>query len=167
RSAAHEELSGSTTQDHPDLHPPDKLSLSRHHPPLATTCRASSVAETLLACELVEKRLAPARRDRPGQDLPACFPQLLDPGFVPGAELLLEFFSQPLRQRRTLSTSRDRNLKVSAVNDRGVIKIAVPGIVHHVAKNLAALGLAEDLVIHVRSIGGRDHQEHVVKVGGN
>src|SRR5260370_31014862 len=85
-----------------------------------------------------------------GQQPGSCSSQVLDPRFVVIAELLLQIASQALRQGRTLSTSGDRNLELSATHYRRIIKIAVLGVVDHVAQDAEPLRLAKDRVIDSR-----------------
>ena len=61
------------------------------------------------------------------------FPQLFQPLFVLRAEFLFEFFAQPLRERGTVSSGRDRDLQFAAPDHRAEIKVAVLGIIDHIA----------------------------------
>ena len=67
------------------------------------------------------------------KQLASCVTELLDPFRIFGPKLLFELLAEPLRQRRALACRRDRDLKIAAVDDRRIIKIAVVRIVHRIA----------------------------------
>ena len=80
---------------------------------------------------------------------------------------MFKIFAQALRERRAFACSRNRDLKISAADDRRIIKVATIGDIDDVAEHAAALGFCIDRVIHFGRRGCSYDEENVVEIGGD
>src|SRR5690242_16540830 len=101
-----------------------------------------------------------------GEKFGTFFAELLEPGFVFGAELLFEFFAEALREGRTLAGSGDSDLERAAMRYGRVVEIAKLGHVHNVTEHAAATGFAVDVLMQFVRRSGGDDEEHSIEVGG-
>lgn len=100
-----------------------------------------------------------------GEEFGALFAELLEPGFVFGAELLFKFFAEALRQSRALAGGGDGDLERAAMRYGRVVEVAKLGNVHDVAEHAAAESFVVDVLMQfVRGSGG-DNEEHAFEVG--
>jgi hypothetical protein len=90
----------------------------------------------------------------------------VEPSGVFGAELLLEFFAEALRERGRFAVGRDGDLEIATVNDGAVIKMAVIDVVDGIAEDVAVIGFGKDSGIYFFQRSCRDDQEPVVEVDG-
>src|SRR5580698_5505269 len=72
----------------------------------------------------------------------------LEPLLIFPAEFGFEFLADALRQRRAESGGRDRNLQRAPPHDGGKVEVAAWRLVDCVAQDAAAIGLAEDQLVH-------------------
>jgi hypothetical protein len=74
------------------------------------------------------------------------------------SELALQLLPKFLRQRWTLPCRGNRNLKISALHQRGIIKFAKVWHIHHIAKNSTPLRFAVNKFVD-RSRSRRHHRK--------
>src|SRR6266576_204943 len=96
--------------------------------------------------------------NRAGKQIFPGFSEFVEPARIDRCQLRFELATQPLCKGRAVSSRRDRNLQVTAPNDRGIIKITPLGIVHDVAKSLAVLCFTVDRIINFDG-GSRAHNQ--------
>ncbi len=97
----------------------------------------------------MQKTFAALRLDLPGKQPLARLAQFLDPQPILGGELLLELFSEALRERRAETGGGDRDLKRTSLHHGTVIKITAGGIVHDVAEHTAPPRELEDFFVQL------------------
>lgn len=118
------------------------------------------------AGEVVEEALALFGIHIVGSEkLFALFAQLVEPGFVFGAELLFKFFAEPLSEGGALAGSGDGDLQRAALCYGGVVKVAELGHVHHIAKDASAASLGVNIFVQFLRVCGGDDEEHAFEIG--
>ena len=117
------------------------------------------------AGEIVKQALALFGIHGSGEELGALFAELLEPGFVFGAELLLEFFAEALSERGTLAGGGDGDLERAALHHGGIVEVAKLGNVDDVAEHAATASFGGDVLLELRIRGGDDDEKHSVEVG--
>ena len=92
--------------------------------------------------------------------------QPFEPVLVFGAELLFEFFAEALGESGAFAIGGDGDLKIAALDDGAVVKVAVIDVVDGVAKDAALVGFAIDLGVEIAERGGGDDEEGTVEIIG-
>ena len=80
----------------------------------------------------------------------ASFAEGIQPHGVLARILLLQFFTQSLRERRAFAVGGDGDLQIAALHDGAVIKVAVRNVVHGIAENAARIGCLKHSRVHGR-----------------
>src|SRR5690242_3105295 len=114
------------------------------------------------AGEIVEQALPLFGIHRGGEEFGALFAELLEPGFVFGAELLLEFFAEALGERGALAGSGDGDLQRAAMRHGGVVEVAKLRNVYDVAEHAAGLCLGLYALVQLVRRRGGDNEQHSV-----
>lgn len=119
--------------------------------------------ERVGAGEVVEEALALFGIHVVGsEEFSALLAELLEPGFVLGAELLFEFFTEALRQRGTLAGSGDGDLQRATLHYGGVVEVAKLRKIHDVAEHAATAGFGVNVFVHFVRIGSGNDEKHSV-----
>jgi len=117
------------------------------------------------AGEIVEEALALFWFHAGGEKFGALFAELLEPGFVFGAELFLEFFAEALGERGALAGSRDRDLQRAALRNGRVVEVAKRGKVQDVAGEAAGASFGGNVLLQFGVGRGGDDEVHAVEIG--
>jgi hypothetical protein len=108
--------------------------------------------------QLVQQGFAFCARGHCLKDFTAQLAQLHKPRREIRRQLRVYFAPQPLRQRRTFSRRRNRNLQRASLYERTEEEVAQGWIIGGVAQDGAARGFFENSPIDFAIIGGRDDE---------
>src|SRR5262249_31007978 len=101
------------------------------------------------AGQIVEQALALLGGHVGGEGVGALLTELLEPGFVFGAELFLEFLAEALRERGALTGSGDGDLQRAAMRYSGIVEVAKLWNVHDVAEHATTVRFRVDLLVEI------------------
>ena len=81
------------------------------------------------------------------------------PRFVLRTELAFQFPAHPLRQRGAVAAGGDGDLKFTAADDRGSVKVAMAGIVDRIGERARLPRFLIDAAIELFGVGCGDYEE--------